>query len=147
MKEIFYLENDENDFVLLQVALRKAGLPDAARWFRRSSELKAHILSLAPDQLPKVILIDLLLDGEYGLETVEWLDQQPQLRHIPTFVFSSGRVLQEIVSTLQTTATGYMFKPSKFEAWRELAHQLKEIIQSPVAPTVSVPAAIDAARV
>jgi DNA-binding NarL/FixJ family response regulator len=146
MKEIFYLENDENDFVLLQVALRKAGLPDAVRWFRRSSELRTHILCLAPDQVPKVILIDLLLDGEYGIEMVEWLNEQAHLRHIPTFVFSSGRVLQEIVSTLQTNATGYMFKPSKFDAWRELALQLRDIIQSPVAPAARVGSAGDAIR-
>ena len=134
MRELFYLENDENDVVLLELALRKVGCKDAVRWFRRSSDLQDALLSSTPADFPKVIMVDLLLDGEYGLKTIEWLSAQPMFQHIPAFVFSSGRIMPEISAALERNAAGYLFKPSKFDAWLELAGQLKEMIQSPSSP-------------
>jgi len=75
------------------------------------------------------------LDGEYGLDVIEWLQDQPNLQHLPRFIFSSGRILQEITAVLDQNATGYMFKPSKFEGWLEIAGQLKEMFQPPAQST------------
>ena len=136
MRNLFYLENDENDVVLLELALRKVGCKDPLRWFRRSSELKAALLNLSPAEFPKIIMVDLLLDGEYGLQTIEWLGAQPLFRHIPAFIFSSGRIMPEIAAVLEQNAAGYLFKPSRLDAWRELAGQLKEMIQCPIPPAI-----------
>jgi CheY-like chemotaxis protein len=131
MRDLFYLENDENDVVLLELALRKVGCKDVVQWFRRSSDFKNALLNLSPTEFPRIILVDLLLDGEYGLRTIEWLSSQPLFRHIPAFVFSSGRILPEISAALEQNAAGYLFKPPTFSGFLELAAQLKEMIHSP----------------
>jgi CheY-like chemotaxis protein len=127
MEPVFYLENDENDFLLMQVAFRKVGCREFVRWFRRSSDLKAALNKCAFDQLPRVLLTDLKLDGEYGLEVIEWFAKQDRLRGIASFIISSGQIGHEIVATLEKNATGYIFKPSSLEGWMELARQFKAI--------------------
>lgn len=147
MTPIFYLENDENDVLLLNVALRKSGLPGSMRDFRKSAQLKSALLALLPRELPKVILVDLNLDGEYGLDTIRWLRDQPALRHIPAFVFSSGQLLDEVASVLEQNAAGYIFKPCSFDSWRDIAQQLKEMIENPAEARAAGPLepALDAA--
>jgi CheY-like chemotaxis protein len=149
MRKIFYLENDENDVLLLDLALRKTGRNDAIQWFRGSSQFKAALLNASFEQQPGAILIDLCLDGEYGLQVIAWLKDQPSLQYIPRFIFSSGRILEEITAVLEQQATGYMFKPSKFEGWLEIANQLKEMIQPlPLRPSeLPVSAATVPARI
>lgn len=140
MTPIFYLENDDNDVLLLDVALRKTGMPGSMRDFRRSSQLKSALLALPPHELPKVILVDLNLDGEYGLDTIQWLRDQPALRHIPAFVFSSGQLLDEVAIVLDENAAGYIFKPCSFDSWRDIAQQLKDMIEAPSEPRAQLAA-------
>jgi DNA-binding response OmpR family regulator len=130
MEPVFYLENDENDFVLLDIAFRKIQCRNYVRWFKSSDDLKGTLSSAAFDRLPKLILLDLKLDGESGLETMEWIMRQPHLVGIPTFIFSSGRLEQEIVTALKINASAYLFKPSKLADWIELVSQLKSMIDA-----------------
>jgi DNA-binding NarL/FixJ family response regulator len=151
MEPLLYLENNEDDVVLLQVSMRKVGCPKAVRWVRRSAELKAVLGAAAPADLPKVVLVDLNLDGESGLDTIKWLATHAQFKHIPAFIFSSGRFPEEILAALGHNAVGYMFKPSRLEDWLEIASGLKSMIcpSEFVAPSASAPlqpAGIGAAR-
>jgi CheY-like chemotaxis protein len=131
MDRIFYLENDENDYLLLDLAMRKVGAPKSVRWFKTSAQLKRTLLELSPDQYPGAIVVDLKLDGEYGTAMIDWLAQQPLFRHIPAFIFSSGRIMEEVAEALEKNAAGYLFKPSRLENWLEIARQLKEITDRP----------------
>jgi DNA-binding response OmpR family regulator len=132
MEPVFYLENDENDFLLMDLAFRKVASRNFVRWFRRSAELKTALLKSSPDQLPKLLLVDLRLDGEYGLDVIEWLGMQDErLKGIPAFIISSGQIGHEIVSTLERCAVGYVFKPSSLEGWLELARQFRTIAEEP----------------
>jgi CheY-like chemotaxis protein len=127
MEPVFYLENDENDFLLMDLAFRKVGCRNFVRWFEWSKDLRAALTKLPPHQLPKVLLVDLKLNGEYGLDVIEWLGTQDQLKGISTFIISSGQVGHEIISALEKRATGYVFKPSGLEGWLELARQFQSI--------------------
>jgi DNA-binding NarL/FixJ family response regulator len=133
MEPVFYLENDENDFLLMDLAFRKVGCRNFVRWFKRSAELKTALTRSSLDQLPRVLLVDLRLDGEYGLDVIEWFVKQEQLKGISAFIISSGQVSHEIISALEKNATGYVFKPSGFEAWIELARQFRSIADSSAA--------------
>jgi DNA-binding NarL/FixJ family response regulator len=127
MEPVFYLENDENDFLLVDLAFRKVGCKGFVRWFKRSADLKTALTKTGFDHLPKVLLVDLKLDAEYGLDVIEWVAQQEQLKGISTFIISSGLVRREIISTLEKNAAGYVFKPSGLDGWLELARQFASI--------------------
>jgi hypothetical protein len=80
------------------------------------------------------------LDAEYGLDAVEWMAQHERLKSIPTFILSAGLFGNEIISTLEKNATGYVFKPSNFDGWLELARQFKSIATGEgEAPLVGAP--------
>ena len=127
MEPVFYLENDENDFLLMDLAFRKVARRNFVRWFQRSAELKATLNKTSLDQLPKLFLVDLRLTGEYGLDVIDWLKSQDHLAAIPSFIISSGQIGREIISALEKSATGYAFKPSSLEGWLELARQFNSI--------------------
>jgi CheY-like chemotaxis protein len=130
MEPVFYLENDENDFLLMDLAFRKVAHRNFVRWFQRSGELKAALNKTSVDQLPKLFLVDLRLTGEYGLDVIDWLKSQNHLAGIPAFIISSGQIGREITSALEKSATGYVFKPSSLEGWLELARQFTSIVTS-----------------
>jgi CheY-like chemotaxis protein len=137
MEPVFYLENDENDFLLMDLAFRKVGGRNFVRWFEWSKDLKAALTKLPPNQLPKVLLVDLKLNGEYGLDVIEWLANQDHLKSISTFIISSGQVGHEIISALEKRTTGYVFKPCGLEGWLELARQFSAIAMAGPQATVS----------
>lgn len=137
MHPVFYLENDENDFLLMDVAFRRAGCRNFVRWFRRAADLKAALTRAPLDPMPRLLLVDLKLDGEYGLDVIDWVARQEHLHGVGRFIISSGLVDREIVSTLEKNATGYVFKPSGLEGWVELAHQFKAIAGAEKPPTIS----------
>jgi CheY-like chemotaxis protein len=130
MEPVFYLENDENDFLLMDVAFRKVGCRNFVRWFEWSADLKAALANTPTDRLPKVLLVDLKLNGEYGLDVIEWFAHQERFKHISAFIISSGQIGHEIISALEKSATGYVFKPCGLEGWLELARQFKGIAES-----------------
>ena len=127
MEPVFYLENDENDFLLMDLAFRKVGCKGFVRWFRRIADLKMALTKTGLEHLPKVVLVDLKLDAEYGLDAIEWMVEQEPLKGISTFIISSGLVGREVISTLEKNATGYVFKPSGLDGWLELARQFEAI--------------------
>lgn len=137
MEPICYLENDENDVILLRVGFRKLGRTDAVRWFRDGSTWRQTLLESAPNELPKVILLDLNLDCENGIECLNWLASQPALGSIPAFIFSSGRIAEEIAQSLHNAA-GYIFKPSTLEGWIEIATALADLVDSEGANKLSL---------
>jgi len=140
MKWLYYLENEEDDVILMRTGLSRVGCRDCLRWFQAGRDFKETLLSLLPTQLPKVILIDLKLNGECGLDIAAWLAEQPGLRHIPAFVFSSGRLMHEIVAALEKNAMGYLFKPSSLEGWVEIAQNLKGISEAAPCESWAAPA-------
>jgi CheY-like chemotaxis protein len=140
MEPVFYLENDENDFLLMDLAFRKVGCKNFVRWFRRTADLKAALTNPGFDCLPKVVLTDLNLDAEYGLDVVEWMAQHEHLKTIPTFIISAGLFSAEIMSTLEKNTTAYVFKPSNFDGWIELARQFKCIATPDPEATLAVSA-------
>jgi CheY-like chemotaxis protein len=111
------------------------------RWFEWSKDLKAALAKTPPHQLPKVLLVDLKLNGEYGLDVIEWFATQDRLKGISTFIISSGQIDREILAALEKRATGYVFKPSSLEGWLELARQFSSIAmtgpETPITANIS----------
>jgi hypothetical protein len=56
---IYYLENDENDDLLLQRAFQKIGIRDCIKWFQFSTDLCTALDGLEPAAWPDLFLLDL----------------------------------------------------------------------------------------
>jgi CheY-like chemotaxis protein len=123
---VFYLENDENDFFFLHRAFKKLGCENLLRGFTHSDELKQCLNELSTEELPRIILLDLRLDGETGLDVLKWIKQNPRFKEITTFLFSSGQITEEINAAIEGNACAYIFKPCDTNSYLQLSKDLLE---------------------
>jgi CheY-like chemotaxis protein len=127
---ILLVEDDPNDIVLIQRAFAKAALVNPLRIVRDGEEA---ILYLGGSQdyadrgkypLPSLILLDLKLPRKSGLEVLEWLRQQPSLRHVPVIVLTSSKEMRDINRAYELGANSYLVKPVGFEGLLEMVRAI-----------------------
>ena len=126
MPKIYYLENDENDLFLLRVAFKREGYEDALRHFERLADLQAALEEPGAD-LPQAFLFDLKLNGETGLDALQWVKADPRLAEIPAYLFSSGTVPEEIIKSMDMDVSAYIFKPMHRDGWSEVVNYLADV--------------------
>ena len=70
--------------------------------------------------LPVVVLLDLKLPRRSGLEVLEWMRAQPDLRRIPVVVLTSSRESVDVNKAYDLGANSYLVKPVTFNDLVEL---------------------------
>jgi CheY-like chemotaxis protein len=126
------VEDDDNDFILLKRAILRAGLPVQLQWVRDGAEAKEYLLAedrfqdRAAFPLPNIVLSDLKMPRCSGLELVQWVRQQPQLRTLPFIVFSASDQPADVGHAYQDGANWYLAKPSTFDDLVEMLRRLAE---------------------
>jgi CheY-like chemotaxis protein len=125
---ILLVEDDPNDVLFLQRALKKNGINNPVSVLSDGEEAIAYLTGSDhySDRLkypfPKVIMLDLKMPRRGGLEVLEWLKEHPQYRVIPTLVLTSSRINEDVIKAYGLGANSYMVKPSNFE---ELQRMIK----------------------
>lgn len=90
----------------------------------------AFLQSIAdPNHLPKIIITDLNMPGENGLELLKLLKASAQFHHIPVIVFSTSLSNKETEVCLSLGALDYIPKPVQVEDYRNVVVKINEIIK------------------
>jgi CheY-like chemotaxis protein len=134
---LLMVEDDPNDAFLIQRAMRRAGLPEAAHV--TNGEEAVDYLSargkFANRILPRVLLLDLKLPRLSGLEVLRWLRSEPSLKHLPVVMLTSSAQQSDIASAYSLHANSYLVKPVDADALKEMIRSLGtywlELNQSP----------------
>lgn len=124
------VEDDPNDVILLERALRRAG-PDvtvhhvgcgerAVRYLEGEGEYADRVRF----PLPQVVLLDLNLPRLDGFEVLDHLRQHPRLRRIPVVVLTSSREPRDVTRAYDLGARGYVVKPGRFRELQQLVEGL-----------------------
>jgi CheY-like chemotaxis protein len=71
--------------------------------------------------LPHLFLLDLKMPRKTGIEVLEWLSGQPELRCLPVVVFSSSANRRDVDRAYVLGANGFVVKPSSMVERAELA--------------------------
>lgn len=66
--------------------------------------------------LPTVVILDLHLPGLHGLEVLAWIRAQPRFAELPVLIFTASIDPKQRSKAEALGATGYLEKPSGFEA-------------------------------
>jgi CheY-like chemotaxis protein len=126
------VEDDENDAVLLQRALKRID-PDAKlQWLQDGDAAKDYLLGQnqfsdrSTYPMPFVILSDLKMPRCSGLELVQWIRQDSRFRHIPFVMFSSSDQQSDVALAYQDGANWYLAKPPTFAGLVEMLARLAE---------------------
>jgi len=117
MPTVLLAEDDSNDVLLLQRAIRKANL---AVSLQIVGDGAAAIEYLAGEgayadrgryPLPTLMLLDLKLPRRSGHEVLAWLRQQPGLGRLPVVVLTSSRQPPDIDRAYDLYVNSYLVKP------------------------------------
>ena len=131
-RAILLVEDDENDVLVMTMALEKAGLTCPMRVARDGREAQDYLSGAGKfaDRheypLPYLILMDLKLPRVMGLEVLKWLRKQPEFDFIIVLVLSSSAMPEDIQSAYQLRANGYLVKPSGLDKLQVMAQAIRD---------------------
>lgn len=113
---VLIVEDEAGDARLMQLALRRSGLAfelsavhdgyQALRFMRREGE------SFAQAPRPDLILLDLKMPGQSGLDFLSAIKRDAGLCAIPVVVITTSALDADVVASYQRGAAGYLDKPT-----------------------------------
>lgn len=127
---ILLAEDDENDFFLLKLAFKKAGL--ATRLIRvRNGQEAIHYLEGTPPYedrslhpMPQVAILDIKMPQVDGFDALGWIRSRPTLMQLPVIILSSSDQPSDVQSAKKLGANEYRVKPPDFENLVVLVREL-----------------------
>lgn len=113
---VLWVEDDPNDILLGERALRKAGF-SSPMVVRDGEEALAYLSGKGGyddrtrHPLPSLLLSDLKLPRLSGFDVLRWLRDQDSLRRIPAVILTSSRQRRDIDTAYDCGASAYLVKP------------------------------------
>lgn len=102
---IYLVEDDANIRELVCYALNSTGLPTCG--FGNPS----GFWSATKDELPVLILLDIMLPGESGIDILKKLKQSPEFKRIPVIMLTAKSSEIDKVNGFEAGADDYITKP------------------------------------
>jgi CheY-like chemotaxis protein len=125
--EILVVEDNPGDSRLLEYALKESQLTHhlmvavdgiQALALLRKSEPYTHAAR------PDVIVLDLNLPGKTGLEVLEEIKSDDELKNIPIIVLTSSDRDLDVLVAYRKQASAYLVKPSSLREFEEVIHAI-----------------------
>ncbi len=129
---ILFIEDDPNDALLLQRALKRVCGELPVHRVSHGGEALAYLLGEGryadriAHPLPSLVIMDLKMPIMDGIELLAWLKKHPILGPVPVVVLSGSSRLDDMEQARKLNAAAYIVKPFDLEEWRAIARQLSE---------------------
>jgi CheY-like chemotaxis protein len=126
-------EDDENDFLVLRRALKKANFETDLRRVSNGAELieylagKNGFADRDAYPLPELILLDLKMPSVGGLDVLIWLRTHETLKNLPAVVFSASDNPNDVHQARALGATAYLVKPSEYDGYPKVVQALRDL--------------------
>jgi CheY-like chemotaxis protein len=126
-------EDDENDFLVLGRALRKANFETDLRRVSDGAELIEYLAGengfadRAAHPLPELILLDLKMPSKGGFDVLIWLRNHERLKKLPAVVFSASDNPNDMQQARALGATAYLVKPSAYDGYPKVVQALRDL--------------------
>ena len=127
---ILHVEDDPNDVLLLQRALKKLNINADVRPVSDGDQAVAYLTEIANSSdgkappVPGLVLLDLKMPRKSGLEVLAWIRSQPRFKRLLVVVFTSSRHDDDLNKAYDLGANSYLVKPVEFESLRELMNSV-----------------------
>lgn len=102
---IYCVEDERNIRELLIYTLETTGFQ--ARGFETGKEFRAAL----EEELPELVLLDIMLPGEDGYAIMEKMKSNPETRNIPVIMVTAKEAEYDKVRGLEGGADDYITKP------------------------------------
>ncbi|HZQ46081.1 MAG TPA: response regulator [Verrucomicrobiae bacterium] len=123
---ILYVDDDENDVLLLRHAVRSAQLSFNVQVVNDPENASAYLAGqgIYADRkcfpLPELVLLDLKMPRMHGLEVLAWIRSQPVLKRLVVIVLTASNQGSEVNRAYELGANSYLVKPVELEALVEM---------------------------
>ena len=115
---ILLAEDDPNDVLLFRRAFQRTGFAnhlivvndgeDALHYLQGDGQYADRTAF----PLPVLFLLDLSMPRLGGLELLQWIRTQPDLKHLPVIILTSSTFAPDLAKAYQSGANSFMSKPS-----------------------------------
>lgn len=125
---ILIAEDDENDAMILQRALRKAGFGNPFHISGNGADVIKYLKGEPPYtdrsvyRFPRMLITDLKMPIMDGFELLTWLQEHQECNLIPRLVLSASQQEDDIQRAYRLGVNSYLVKPGTFD---ELVKQLR----------------------
>ena len=127
--QILIADDDPDFLVLLQVALKNAGISNPVETVETGSELteylegKGEYADRRAHPIPTLVFVDLKLPGRHGFEVLRWIRNESGLNGLIVVMMSGFSFANEAQIARDLGANTFLAKPTRFE---DLVRRLKE---------------------
>ena len=143
---ILYAEDEENDVFFLEHAFKLAGLPHSLKAVPDGAQAVEYLAGegIFADRtqhpFPDLILLDINMPKQSGLDVLEWVRGHPCYKSLPTLILTSSSRPEDMEKARQLGADDYLLKPSNPLKLVEVAMSLHEhwLSQLAIASEVAV---------
>jgi CheY-like chemotaxis protein len=129
LKRVLLVEDSPNDAELTLTALEDSGLSNEVVWVKDGQEALEYLYKTGAfenrrDGHPAVVLLDLKLPKVDGLQVLERVKGDPDLKQVPVVMLTSSREEVDVARSYGLGVNAYVVKPVGFpdfvKALREL---------------------------
>ena len=127
--EILLVEDNPADIELTLLALQAHKLANRICVVRDGEEALDFLFRRGvhsgrkPYEAPRLVLLDLKLPKVNGLEVLEAIKKDPQLRTIPVVALTSSKEERDLIESYQLGVNSYIQKPVDFDQFRKVVGQ------------------------
>jgi CheY-like chemotaxis protein len=115
MKNIFLADDDADDRMFFEDALKQVTIPTQLTLSNDGLELMRNLESVIEPPPPHIIFLDLNMPRKNGFQCLEEIRNTPKLKDIPVVIFSTTASDEAVNKTYQHGANHYICKPQSFE--------------------------------
>lgn len=129
---ILVIEDDADDWILIQRALSRAGVSGPVRVIPDGERAIAYLAGegefadRAAHPLPSIMLLDLRLPRKNGLEVLNFARGNPATRDLPITVLTNSEDKTDVMKAYDHGASTYMVKPVTAEQVTEMLRSLRK---------------------
>ncbi len=129
---VLYVEDEENDVLLMEMAFRRAGLDSALRVVGTGQAAIEYLsgggqyVERTRFPIPHLVLLDLNLPILPGFDVLRWMKKQPALAHLPVVIFSSSSRDEDKDTARELGAHDYLEKPQTIGGFADVVQGLRE---------------------
>lgn len=140
---ILIAEDNENDVLILQRALRTVGFNNPFHISRNGVDVLKYLQGEGPYsdrekfKFPRIMITDLKMPLMDGFELLEWLQKNPKCGMVPRLVLTASQQESDIQRAYQLGANSYIVKPAQFDhlvAHLRLVFDYWKMCEKPVLP-------------
>ena len=127
---VLSVDDNDVDGALLERAFKRCSIP--SRLFRVAEGPQAMSYlggdGIYADReaypLPDLVLLDLVMPKMSGIEVLQWIRSQPELKRTAVLILTSSEKPEDVHAATKVGANGYLVKPTKFEDLKSMVRTI-----------------------